>query len=153
MDKLTQEYLKSGLPCSPFDKFFGRGKKKRAVARVQLAFQVDNPAIWKTNNPTLDAYIKGHNDIKEEMLAAWIPLTTPSILTIHVHGGGVSSQISAIRSAVAKAVRQSNNSLIQKSPSTEELRRKNLLISDPRKKERKKYGLRKARRAPQFSKR
>jgi small subunit ribosomal protein S9 len=87
------------------------------------------------------------------MLAAWIPLTTPSILTIHVHGGGVSSQISAIRSAVAKAVRQSNNSLIQKSPSTEELRRKNLLISDPRKKERKKYGLKKARRASQFSKR
>ena len=58
-----------------------------------------------------------------------------------------------IRNAVAKAVRESNNSLIQKSPLTEKLRRRNLLISDPRKKERKKYGLRKARRAPQFSKR
>jgi small subunit ribosomal protein S9 len=68
-------------------------------------------------------------------------------LVIRVNGGGKSGQAGAIRLGIARALLQYNADL---RPS---LKEKGLLTRDPRMVERKKYGLRKARRAPQFSKR
>ena len=129
------------------DVFIGRGKKKRAKAFVTLRIMEDNPAGWTLHNKSLDAYIRKHAFLYEELSRLINLVNQPSILNIYVQGGGIQNQYDAIKTAIARAAQQTH-------PQVHTIMRTNNLVTcDSRRKERKKYGLRKARRAPQFSKR
>ena len=120
--------------------FYGTGRRKKSVARVRL---YQGTGSVKVNGRELDEYF-GLETLK---LIVRQPLTLTGTLDkfdieCRVAGGGVTGQAGAIRHGIARALLQYNS---------EELRP--ALNRDPRMKERKKYGLKAARRAPQFSKR
>ena len=127
--------------------FHAKGKKKRAKAFVNLELIADKPCRLIIHNESLQAYIGQHPSVKNEFdsLIALIP--EPSNIDAYVHGGGIRSQLSAIKTAIARAAQKIDVRLVST------LRKHNLVTCDARKKERKKYGLKKARRASQFSKR
>ena len=129
------------------DVFVGRGKKKRAKAFVTLRIMEDNPAGWTLHNKSLDAYIREHAFLYEELSRLINLVNQPSILHIYVHGGGIRNQYDAIKTAIARAAQKTHPQM------QIVMRANNLVTCDSRKKERKKYGLKKARRASQFSKR
>ncbi len=127
------------------DQIAAVGRRKTAVARVIL--QAGNGAI------TIDG-----KDIAQRFpSAAWQDIITlPLRLTntvgaysamVKVHGGGTVGQAGAIRHAIARALSRADEGL---KPT---LRKAGLLTRDPRVKERKKYGLKRARKAPQYTKR
>ncbi|MHB0868088.1 MAG: 30S ribosomal protein S9 [Chloroflexota bacterium] len=127
------------------DQIAAVGRRKTAVARVVLA--PGNGGI------TINGV-----DLKERFpRAAWQEMVTlPLRLTnsigafnalVRVHGGGVIGQAGAIRHGLARALSKADESL---KPA---LRKAGLLTRDPRVKERKKYGLKRARKAPQYTKR
>ncbi|NLY54602.1 MAG: 30S ribosomal protein S9 [Firmicutes bacterium] len=125
--------------------YYGTGRRKKAVARVRLLPGTGNIYI---NGKTIDEYF-GLETLK---LIVRQPLELTDSLHrfdvyANVHGGGFSGQAGAIRHGIARALLQVDD---QMRPI---LKPAGLLTRDPRMKERKKYGLKKARRAPQFSKR
>ena len=113
---------------------YGTGRRKSSVARVRL-FQNGTGAIT----------INGR-DIVRQPLAATEELGKVDIVAT-VEGGGVSGQAGALRHGVARAL------LLVNPEYRTVLKKAGFLTRDPRMKERKKYGLKAARRAPQFSKR
>ena len=126
--------------------FYGTGRRKKSVARVRL---VPGTGMITINGRDIDDYF-GLETLK---LIVRQPLnltgTTEKFdVECRVAGGGVTGQAGAIRHGISRALLQFN---------TEELRpilkKAGFLTRDPRMKERKKYGLKAARRAPQFSKR
>lgn len=127
--------------------FYGTGRRKSSVARVRL-FPGGTGEI-KINNRSIDNYF-GLDTLK--MVVRQPMETTGTIgkfdIECTVSGGGFTGQAGAIRHGVSRALLQAN---------TEEyrpvLKAAGFLTRDPRMKERKKYGLKAARRAPQFSKR
>ena len=127
--------------------FSACAKKKRAKAFVTLVLMLDNPCSLTFHDENLNAYLKQHEFLKKEIGMLIAIMNIPSSIHVYTHGGGIRSQITAIKAAIAKAARKSNGSV------TKTLRKANYLKGDARKKERKKYGLKKARRASQFSKR
>ncbi len=126
--------------------YLGTGRRKTAVARVRL---VPGSGTLQINGKPGDLYLQF---IPERLLAARAPLETLGLeseydVLVNVYGGGLSAQADAIRLGVARA-------LCQLDPENRKpLKIEGYLTRDPRAKERKKYGLRKARKAPQFSKR
>ncbi|MBS3874052.1 MAG: 30S ribosomal protein S9 [Firmicutes bacterium] len=123
----------------------GTGRRKTSVARVRLVPGSGNIVI---NRKGIDDYF-GLETLK---LIVRQPLvltnTTGSYDVIAlVHGGGVSGQAGAIRHGIARAL------IVVDAAMRPTLKKAGLLTRDPRMVERKKYGLKKARRAPQFSKR
>ena len=125
--------------------FYGTGRRKHSVARVRLY-----PGSGKItiNDRDIDDYF-GLDTLK---LIVRQPLTiTDSIgrfdIVIRVNGGGVTGQAGAIRHGISRALLVYNEEL------RPALKKAGFLTRDPRMKERKKYGLKAARRAPQFSKR
>ena len=126
--------------------FYGTGRRKSSVARVHL-FQNGTGAIT-INGRDIDDYF-GLETLKlivRQPLAATGMLGKVDIETTVV-GGGVTGQAGAIRHGVARALLQVNPEF------RATLKAAGFLTRDPRMKERKKYGLKAARRAPQFSKR
>ncbi len=125
--------------------FYGTGRRKNAVARVYL---VPGDGKFVVNNKELSQYF-GRKTL--EMIVRQ-PLELTGVtgrfnVKCSVHGGGVSGQAGAVRHGIARA-------LVQADPNLRPvLKRAGFLTRDPRMKERRKYGLKKARRAPQFSKR
>jgi len=124
----------------------GIGRRKTSVAKVKL--QVGTGNIW-INKKRASIYLQEN---PAALLAIQTPLQLFSLQTnydtiIEVKGGGITGQTSAIQLGIARAVYKLENSY------KDVLREKNLLTRDARIKERKKYGLKKARKAPQFSKR
>jgi small subunit ribosomal protein S9 len=125
--------------------YLGTGRRKKSVARVRLL--AGNGAFIINKRP-LDEYF-GLETLKME---ARSPLALTELegkydVFVNVYGGGTTGQAGAIRHGIARALLQADDSLrIQ-------LKRAGYLTRDPRMKERKKYGLKAARRAPQFSKR
>ena len=125
--------------------FYGTGRRKESVARVRVYAGTGKIII---NGRDIDDYF-GLDTLK---LIVRQPLTLTETtekfdIICRVNGGGFSGQAGAIRHGVAKA-------LLQADPSFRPaLKKAGLLTRDPRMKERKKYGLKAARRAPQFSKR
>jgi len=126
--------------------FYGRGRRKEATARVRLYAEKGQS---KVNNLTLDEYFK-----KNELLTAKAeePLRVSgqadkTHFEVIIEGGGLSGQADAIALGLSRAllVYDANQKLV--------LRKAGLLTRDPREKERKKFGLKRARKAPQFSKR
>ena len=125
---------------------YGTGRRKSSVARVRL-YQGGTGSIT-INGRDIDEYF-GLDTLKlivRQPLVATKTLGTVDIVCI-VAGGGVSGQAGAIRHGIARALLQVNPEF------RATLKAAGFLTRDPRMKERKKYGLKAARRAPQFSKR
>lgn len=125
---------------------YGTGRRKSSVARVRLYPGTGNITI---NGRDINDYF-GLDTLK---LIVRQPLDLTDTLgsfdiVVRVNGGGVSGQAGAIRHGIAKALLQSGNEVVRPV-----LKKEGLLTRDSRMKERKKYGLKAARRAPQFSKR
>ncbi|MBE6813317.1 MAG: 30S ribosomal protein S9 [Clostridia bacterium] len=125
--------------------FYGTGRRKKSVARVRVYPGTGKITI---NDRDIDNYF-GLETLK---LIVRQPLTLTGTeekfdIVCRVAGGGVTGQAGAIRHGLSRALLQYDEEL--RSP----LKKAGFLTRDPRMKERKKYGLKGARRAPQFSKR
>ena len=125
--------------------FYGTGRRKKSVARVRL---YPGTGVITINGKNIDEYF-GLETLK---LIVNQPLeATENVgkfdVVANVNGGGFSGQAGAIRHGVARALLTADEAYKPL------LKKAGLLTRDPRMKERKKYGLKAARRAPQFSKR
>ena len=125
--------------------FYGTGRRKESVARVRVYAGTGKIII---NGRDIDDYF-GLETLK---LVVRQPLTLTETtekcdIVCRVNGGGVSGQAGAIRHGLSRALLQYDENL------RPALKKAGFLTRDPRMKERKKYGLKAARRAPQFSKR
>ncbi len=125
--------------------FYGTGRRKSSVARVRL---VPGTGVVTINNRDIDDYF-GLETLKLIVNQPFGATNTVGKFDIicRVNGGGFSGQAGAIRHGVARALLQADENY------RAVLKKAGLLTRDPRMKERKKYGLKAARRAPQFSKR
>ncbi len=126
-------------------KFYGTGRRKKSIARVYLVPGKGNITI---NKRSIDEYF-GLETLK---VIVRQPLTATETadkydVIVNVKGGGYTGQAGAIRHGIARALLQVDNEF------RPTLKKAGYLTRDPRMKERKKYGLKAARRAPQFSKR
>ena len=126
--------------------YWGTGRRKSAVARVRL-IPGGNGAIT-INKRSIDEYC----DLDTLKLIIKQPLVLTETETkydvfVNVQGGGFTGQAGAIRHGIARAL------IVAEPELRAELKKAGYLTRDPRMKERKKYGLKAARRAPQFSKR
>lgn len=122
------------------------GRRKKAIARVRI---MEGKGQINVNKVSLDEYFTG-NDILKTI--ATQPLTLVGAadkydVFVNVYGGGLSGQAGAIRHGISRALVLANENY------KPEIKAAGFLSRDPRMKERKKYGLKKARKAPQFSKR
>ena len=125
--------------------YYGTGRRKHSVARVRL---VPGDGIIVINKRSLDDYfgLETLKAIVKQPLVATDTNQSYDIL-VKVHGGGFTGQAGAIRHGISRA-------LLKVDPEYRPvLKKSGFLTRDPRMKERKKYGLKAARRAPQFSKR
>ncbi|RLL40720.1 30S ribosomal protein S9 [Oceanobacillus piezotolerans] len=125
--------------------YYGTGRRKKSTARVRL---VPGSGNVKVNGRDAREYFPYETQllILNQPLAATETEGTYDVL-VNVHGGGFTGQAGAIRHGIARA-------LLEADPEYRTtLKRAGFLTRDPRMKERKKYGLKGARRAPQFSKR
>ena len=125
--------------------FNGTGRRKSSVARVRLMSGKGNITV---NGKTLGEYF-GEETLKvivKQPLTATETLDKYDVIAT-VKGGGFSGQAGAVRHGIARALNAAN---LEYRPT---LKSNGFLTRDSRKKERKKYGLKKARKAPQFSKR
>jgi small subunit ribosomal protein S9 len=122
------------------------GRRKQAIARVRI---VPGTGEWKINGRTLDAYFpnKVHQQIVKEPLTL-LELDGSYDVLVRVHGGGPSGQAGAVRLGVARSLNEVDSELNRPA-----LKKAGFLSRDARIPERKKAGLKKARKAPQYSKR
>ncbi len=127
------------------EKYYGTGRRKKSIARVYL---VPGKGDVKINKRNMDDYF-GMETLKvivRQPLAATGTADKFDVL-VNVRGGGYTGQAGAIRHGIARALLQVDADY------RPTLKKAGFLTRDPRMKERKKYGLKAARRAPQFSKR
>ena len=125
--------------------FYGTGRRKSSIARVRL---VPGTGKITINGKDIDEYL-GLETLKvivKQPLVATNTLEKYDVVC-KVTGGGYTGQAGAIRHGIARALNNANQEL------RPILKSNGFLTRDPRMKERKKYGLKKARKAPQFSKR
>jgi small subunit ribosomal protein S9 len=123
----------------------GTGRRKEAVARVRLREGTGN---FELNGRPIEDYFpsRSHRMIITTPLRV-VGREKEFDVIAHLDGGGTSGQAGALRQGIARA-------LIELDPSLRpQLKKEGLLTRDPREKERRKYGLKKARKAPQYSKR
>jgi small subunit ribosomal protein S9 len=122
------------------------GRRKEAVARVRL---VPGTGNWVVNGRTLESYFpnKLHQQVVNEPFVN-TDLVDRFDVVARIHGGGITGQAGALRLGVARAL-----NAIDVDANRPSLKRAGLLTRDPRVIERKKAGLKKARKAPQYSKR
>jgi small subunit ribosomal protein S9 len=137
-------------PRSPADmaadaRYTATGKRKSSVARVIL---MPGTGQFRLNGRPLEVYFprRTHQVVVQQPLETAGYVGAVDVVA-RIHGGGISGQADAVRHGIAKA-------LIEADPALRgELKRRQLLTRDPRVKERRKAGLKKARKRPQFSKR
>lgn len=125
--------------------YMGTGRRKKSVARVRL---VPGSGAVTINKRDMTNYF----GLETLMLVVNQPLVLTNTknsydVLVNVHGGGLSGQAGAIRHGISRALLKADETL------RGELKKAGFLTRDPRMKERKKYGLKKARKSPQFSKR
>ena len=135
MDKTSEKYIETV------------GRRKTSVARVRITPQKNNAkTTFLTNEKELEVYFP----VKEMQVISKQPLTSVPDkfkITAHILGGGIHSQSEALRHGIARALTEYNSEL------RKTLKKAGYLKRDPRAKERRKFGLKKARKAPQWSKR
>lgn len=126
-------------------KYYGTGRRKKSIARVYLTPGTGNITI---NKRDIDNYfgLETLKVIVRQPLEATSTTDKFDVL-VNVRGGGFTGQAGAIRHGIARALLQVDADY------RPVLKKSGYLTRDPRMKERKKYGLKAARRAPQFSKR
>ncbi len=126
--------------------YWGTGRRKSAIARVRLVPGGDGTIT--INKKSIDEYF----DLETMKFIVRQPLVLTETVAkydvlVNVNGGGINGQAGAIRHGISRA-------LLEAEPETRDaLKKAGFLTRDSRMKERKKYGLKKARKAPQFSKR
>ena len=127
------------------NKFYGTGRRKSSVARVYL---VRGTGKITLNKKDIDAYLplETLKVVVRQPLEA-TETTDKFDVLVNVKGGGLTGQAGAIRHGISRALLEVDADY------RPVLKKAGFLTRDPRMKERKKYGLKKARRAPQFSKR
>ena len=122
------------------------GRRKEAIARVRL---VPGTGTWKVNGRTLEDYFP--NKVHQQLVNEPFRVTDTEgrfDVIARIHGGGTSGQAGALRLGVARALNE-----IDTEENRPALKKAGFLTRDARATERKKYGLKKARKAPQYSKR
>lgn len=127
------------------DYFRGTGRRKESVARVRL---YPGTGEFTVNGKPLDTYFPNRRN-RIEILAPLVHLELKGSYDVvaSVQGGGVSGQSGAVRLGIARALVEADETF------RTELKKSGYLTRDARMKERKKYGLKGARKRPQFSKR
>lgn len=126
--------------------FWGTGRRKKAVARVRLI--PGGNGTYIINGRSIDEYCA--LDTVKLVIRQPLTLTGKEAdydVFVNVNGGGFTGQAGAIRHGIARAL------VVAEPELRTVVKKEGYLTRDPRMKERKKYGLKKARRAPQFSKR
>ena len=128
------------------NQIWGTGRRKKSIARVRLI--PEGSGKITVNGKELNEYF----DLETLKIIVRQPLTVTGTenkfdVIANVYGGGSTGQAGAIRHGIARAMVMYDEAL------KPEIKKAGYLTRDPRMKERKKYGLKKARRAPQFSKR
>jgi small subunit ribosomal protein S9 len=133
-------------PLSAITPAGATGRRKEAIARVRM---VPGTGRWTINGRTLEEYFpnKVHQQMVNEPLRA-LGVEGRYDVVARIQGGGVSGQAGALRLGIARAL---NDADADNNRPT--LKKAGFLTRDARVKERKKYGLKKARKAPQYSKR
>ena len=121
------------------------GRRKQAIVRVRIR---PGSGQWTLNGKSLETYFpnKVHQQIVSEPLKTLERDEAYDVIAT-LRGGGVSGQAGALRLGIARAL------TVTEDESRPALKKAGFLTRDPRVKERKKYGLKKARKAPQYSKR
>ena len=126
--------------------FWGTGRRKKAIARVRL-IPGGNGTIVINDRTFEDYFPQGTLQYIVKQPLVEVAVETKYDIFVNVIGGGYTGQAGAIRLGIARALLEAEEN------SRPTLKAAGFLTRDPRAKERKKYGLKKARRAPQFSKR
>jgi small subunit ribosomal protein S9 len=123
----------------------GTGRRKQAIARVRI---MPGTGKWLVNDRPLEGYFpnKLHQQLIHEPFVA-LGAEDQFDVVARITGGGVTGQAGALRLGIARAL------ILVDPENRPALKRAGFLTRDPRVKERKKYGLKKARKAPQYSKR
>jgi len=144
-DRADEQLVAAVIDLAAGARYRATGKRKTAVARVILR---PGNGAYTVNGKTLDAYFPrpalGRN-IRQPLEV--VGYEDRMDVVVRVHGGGVSAQAGALRHGISRALLEADPNL------RGELKRRGFLTRDPRVKERKKAGLKKARKKPQFSKR
>ena len=127
------------------ERYYGTGRRKKAIARVYL---VPGKGDVTINKRSMDEYF-GLETLKVIVRQPMVATDTAEKfdVIVNVKGGGYTGQAGAVRHGIARALLQVDGEY------RPVLKKAGFLTRDPRMKERKKYGLKAARRAPQFSKR
>lgn len=127
------------------EQIWGTGRRKKAIARVRVMAGTGKIVV---NKLPVEEYFKLDtliNIVKQPLVL--VGAESKYDVAINVYGGGLSGQAGACRHGIARALVLSNEAY------KADIKKAGFLTRDPRMKERKKYGLKKARKAPQFSKR
>jgi small subunit ribosomal protein S9 len=144
-DRADEQPVAAVIDLAAGARYRATGKRKTAVARVILR---PGTGAYTVNGKTLEHYFPrpalGRN-IRQPLEA--VGYEDRMDVVVRVHGGGVSAQAGALRHGISRALLEADPNL------RGELKRRGFLTRDPRVKERKKAGLKKARKRPQFSKR
>jgi small subunit ribosomal protein S9 len=125
--------------------YYGTGRRKSSIARVRL---IPGSGVITINDRSFNDYVPSaavRLDVLQPL--ALTNTSTSYDVFVNVNGGGISGQAGAIRHGITRALMEVNPDF------RGVLKRAGLVTRDPRAKERKKYGLKKARKAPQYSKR
>ncbi len=133
------------MPKTENKYYYGTGRRKNAIARVRL---VEGNGKITVNGKDLDEYfgLETLKVIVKQPLTATNTTAKYDVIST-VKGGGYTGQAGAVRHGIARALNEADQEY------RPILKQNGFLTRDPRMKERKKYGLKKARKAPQFSKR
>ena len=125
--------------------YIGTGRRKKSIARVRI---IPGEGKITVNKRDIEEYF-GLETLRTIVNQPLVLTGTKEKfdIIVNVNGGGLTGQAGAIRHGISRALLKSDENL------RSELKKAGFLTRDPRMKERKKYGLKKARRAPQFSKR
>lgn len=126
--------------------FYGLGRRKAATARARL---IGGKGVITVNGKTAEQYLDGNTSLVAEITdpLALIGKQKDFDVSIIVSGGGMSGQVDACKLAISKAISEMDET------HRTALKKAGLMKRDPREKERKKYGLRSARKREQYSKR
>lgn len=120
------------------------GRRKTSVARVRIT--PASKTVITVNDKEMEKYFPT-SDLRDSIMAVFGDSADKFSATVKISGGGISSQAEALRHGIARALVSNDPDLRTK------LKVKGFLKRDPRAKERRKFGLKKARKAPQWSKR
>ena len=144
--KKTVRKTTKKIPANKNVEYTGTGRRKNSIARVRLI--PNGHGQFTINKVDIDTYF----NLGVYKLVSNQPFEVTGTMgkydvIVHVHGGGLSGQAGAIRHGIARALVKADEAL------KAEVKKAGFLTRDARVKERKKYGLKKARKAPQFRKR